>query len=186
MMQEERDKENSLQAAQRETQAKARGAALQARRSKEDADCLLAISSFKAAMKQQQLLQAPDSFLLASAPVSHATAESRRQALIRDVTQPEPSSVAAAYKATGLIGSAAVPGRHRRSASWVQRRASSVDDVSAAALAEALLAGPRVAHQKSSSHESGLAGKLPGLGKQRSRLSSATAHSVADGGQAQA
>ena len=187
MMQEEHDKENELRAAQREAQAQTRAVALQVQRSKEDADCLLAISSLKAALKQQQQqLQAPNRSPLASAPASHAAAESTGQASVRNVTQPEPLLTTAAHKATGSIGSAAVPGRHRRSASWVQRRASSCDDAGAAALAEALLAGPRAAHQKSSSHDSGLAGKLPGLGKQHSRLSSAAADSMAHGGQVQA
>ncbi len=178
MMQEERDKENKLRTAQRQAQAKARADALRVQRSTEGTACLQAISSLRAAMKQQQ--QAPDRSSLAIVSAAHTEAESS------GATQAEPAVATAAHKATGSVGTTALPVRHRRSASWVQRRASSLDDASAAALAGALLAGPRAAHQKSSSHESGLPGKLPALGKQPSRLSSATADSMADGGELQA
>ena len=187
MMQEERDKENMIRVAQREAQAMARSACLQAQRSREDADCLLAILSLKAAMKeQQQHKQTPDTPPLASAPSGQCEAKQEGQDPSMDVTSVEMPSNAAAHKVAGSMGSAAAHGRHRRSASWVQRRASSLDGISAAELASALLAGPRAAHQKSSSHDSGLPGKLPGLDKQYSRLSSAAADNFADGGQLQA
>ena len=170
---------------QRQAQAKARADALLAQRSREDAACLQALSSLRAAIKQQQQ-QAPSKSSLAVASAAHTDAESRGQLPRLDATLGEPPVATTAHKATGSVGTTALPMRHRRSASWVQRRASSLDDVSAAALAGALLAGPRATHQKSSSHESGLPGKLPGLGKQPSRLSSITADSMADGGQLQA
>ena len=187
MMQEERDKENSLRTAQRQAQAKARADALQAQRGREEAACLQALSSLRAAMKQRpQQQQTPEKPSLAISSAAPTEAESKGQLPSSDTTQAEPPVATAVHKPTVSAGTTALPVRHRRSASWVQRRASSLDDVSAAALAGALLAGPRAAHQKSSSHDSGLPGKLPGLGKQPSRLSSATAESMADGGQLQA
>ena len=185
MMQEERDKANRIRVAQREAQAKARAADLQAQRSREDADCLLAILSLKKAMKQQHH-QTPDTPPLTAASSGQCEAKVGGQAPSMDVSLVEVLSSVAAHKAAGSMGNAAAPGRHRRSASWVQKRASSLDGISAAVLAGALLAGPRAAHQKSSSHDSGLPGKLPGLDKQYSRLSSAAADNMADGGQLQA
>ena len=146
-------------------------------------DCLQALSRLKAAVKHQRQTSIMPS--LTGASNAQYQAQGGAQPSGSGVAQPEPPLSGVVHKAAGSMGSAAAPGRHRRSASWVQRRASSLDDVSAAALAGALLAGPRAAHQKSNSHDSGLPGKLPGLGKQPSRLSHMAADSMADGGQLQ-
>lgn len=169
-MQEERDKENQLRVAQRGAQAQARAAVLQAQRSREDAHALEALSQLRASHQQHQ--EQPLSPMLR--PTSEAALEqiAETEAPIADTAQAGVLSGAGSKRATSSIGTAAAPGKHRRSASWVNRRASSFDDVSAGTPAGLLLAGPRAAHQKSTSHESALPVRLE---KQRSRLSAAAA-----------
>jgi len=186
MMQEERDKEKSLRAAQRDEQTAARGAALQAYRTTEDTEALQALSSLRMVIKKQQTAATPSLPAAASIP---QWVKAGMEAPGVGVTPPQRGRAGGAHRATSSIGNAAlVPGKHHRTPSWVKRRASSLDEGSAAALAGALLAGPKATHQKSSSHDSVLPGKLSGLEKQYSRLSSAAmlADNMAHGGQMQA
>lgn len=179
--QEEWDKENKAWAAQRAAQAEARAAALQAQRFTEDADALQALSQLKAVLKQQQPLFVPPLTSPAQQPAGALSS-------VTGLRQTDSVTAAGSQRATGSIGSVAAPGKHHRSASWVRRRASSFDDGSESALAAALLAaGPRAAHQKSSSHESGLPAKFQGPERQHSRLSSVAVptNGLADGGQLQ-
>lgn len=169
-MQEERDKENQLRVAQREAQAQARAAVLQAQRSREDAHALEALSQLRASHKQFQ--EQPLSSMLR--PTSEAALEqiAETEAPVAGTAHAGVLSGAGPKRATSSIGTAAAPRKHHRRASWVNRRASSFDDVSTGTPAGLLLAGPKAAHQKSASHESALPVRLE---KQRSRLSAAAA-----------
>ena len=158
-------------AAQRVAQAEARSAALQAQRAQEDADALKILSQLKIGNLQPQ--QQGAFCGLPNAISTPRLAVPNAQAAGGEAKQPEAVAAAGPPRASGSVGTAAVPGRHRRSASWVKRRASSFDDNSAGSLIAAALGRPMAAHQKSSSHDSVLPAKLQGPERQHSRLSSA-------------
>ena len=158
-------------AARKAAQAEARAAALQAQRAQEDADALQALSRLKTGNMQPQqqgaLCGLPNAI---SAP---RLASPDAPAAGGEATQPEAPTAAGPHRASGSVGVPAAPGRHRRSTSWVKRRASSFDDNSASSTIAAALGRPVAAHQKSSSHDSVLPVKLQGPERQHSRLSSA-------------
>ena len=158
-------------AASRVAQAEARAAALQAQRAQEDADALQTLSLLKTGNMQQQqqgaLCGLPTAISATRLAISDA------QAAGGEAKQAEAVAAAGPHRASGSVGVAAAPGRHRRSTSWVKRRASSFDDNSAISTIAAALGRPMAAHQKSSSHDSVLPAKLQGPERQHSRLSSA-------------
>ena len=169
--QEERDRESQVWAARKAAQAEARAAALQAQRAQEDADALQTLSRLKTGNMHPQQQGA-----LCGLPTAISTtrlAVSNAQAAGAEAKQAEVVAPAGPHRASGSVGVAAAPGRHRRTTSWVKRRASSFDDNSASLLIAATLGRPVAAHQKSSSHDSVLPVKLQGPKRQHSRLSSA-------------
>ena len=184
-LQEERDKENKVWAARKAAQAEGRAAALQAQRIQEDADALQALSQLKTGNMQPQqpgaLCGLPTAISKARLAIPDA------QAAGGEGKQAEAVAAAGPHRASGSVGMAAASGRHRRSASWVKRRASSFDDNSASSVIGAALGRPVAAHQKSSSHDSVLPVKLQGPERQHSRLSSAAipGSDVIDGSQLQ-
>ena len=170
-LQEERDKENQVWAAQKAVQAESRAAALQAQRIQEDADALKKLSQLKTGNRQPQQ-QGAFCDLPTAISGSHP-ANPDAQAAGREAKQAEAVAATEPHRASGLVGMDASPGRHHRSTSWVKRRASSFDDNSASSMTGAALGRPIAAHQKSSSHDSVLPAKLQGPERQHSRLSPA-------------
>ena len=156
-------------ASRKVAQAEAQAAALQAQRAQEDADAMQTLAQLRTGNMQ---LQQQGAFCgLSNAISTPCLATPDAQAAGGEARKAEAVAAAGPHRASGSVGVAAAPGRHRRSTSWVKRRASSFDDSSARSAIGAALGRP-AAHQKSSSHDSVLPAKLQGPERQHSRLSS--------------